>query len=109
MKNKILATLSCIILAGCVEPPANMLKLHTPKGDYTWTSPKNVTMEGLKAMVSPDGTIDIVVNHISSTNDPQVISKTAAGQAALVREYGKAMNSAFTNGINAAKSFQGVP
>jgi hypothetical protein len=75
-------------LTGCkTAVPANTISIKSPRGDWRIATPKNVSIKGMVALVDTNGTFSLSFDQWTSTNDPEVISKSAAGQAAIAREY----------------------
>jgi hypothetical protein len=109
MKKIMLTAIAACLLCGCVNPPANQFAITNPRWKLEVKNPKNFTSKDFEATIDTNGTVRIKWGSISSTNDPQVVSKTAAGQALQIREMGQAITSGITNGINAFKASQGAP
>jgi hypothetical protein len=77
-----------LAVTGCRSPvPANTISIKSPRGDWRIATPKNVNIQGLAASVDTNGVFSLRFDKWTSTNDPEVISKAAAGQAAIAREY----------------------
>lgn len=80
----------CSIMHGPV--PANSIVIHAPSGDYKVATPKNVAIEKFQAAVDSNGVFRVTFDKWTSTNDPEVIGKSFAGQAAVTREFFNGMN-----------------
>lgn len=94
MKTKtLLLTLTATLalaVTGCMNPvPGTRIKGQIGGVPFEVNSPKQTTMKGLMIQHSA-GTNHFVLNiaELSSTNDPQVIDKSYAGQAAVLKTIG---------------------
>lgn len=103
---KAIALCFLLALCGCLRGgsgvPANRITLKTPRGSYDILTPKNVAISNFKASVDTNGAVQIAFEKWSSTNDPLVIDKAAAGQAAIVNAWSGLM------GTVAAKAAEGA-
>lgn len=72
---------------GCMHNPvpANKIDIKTPRGSYQIATPKNVAIEKFKASVDTNGTVEVAFDSWTSTNDPQVVDKSYAGQALVMK------------------------
>lgn len=93
-----------LALCGCggLGVPANRITLKTPRGSYDILTPKNVDISNFKASVDTNGSVQIAFDKWASTNDPLVIDKASAGQAAIVNAWSGLL------GTVAAKSAEGA-
>jgi uncharacterized lipoprotein YajG len=83
-----LSAISLVLLCGCLAP-ANTIRI----GPASIRAPKDVVLEGLTVDIATNGTVQITVDKLSSTNNPQVIDSSAAGTVAII----KATESAILN------------
>jgi uncharacterized lipoprotein YajG len=88
-----------VMLTGCVMPPATQIS----SGAFSLTAPKNLTAQGVEITKDAHGTIAVRIDRIVSTNSPQVIDSTAAGQAAMLSELRSLMQTLIDAGKAAAK------
>jgi len=91
MKHKALLALILALpwLEGCILPPQNSLLVTLPNGTkVSYTSRKQVKITDFKSTHDTNGVPLISFSNLESTNDPQVINATAAGQVAIMKEAG---------------------
>ena len=91
---KTLVLLLPLILAGCTGVPANRISVNFKSGAVEITAPKNTIVEGLTFARDTNATITVQIQRWQSTNDPAVISKAAAGQAQIIREWNGVLKTA---------------
>jgi hypothetical protein len=83
-----------LLLTGCLAP-ANSIRI----GPAAIRAPKDVVLEGLTVDIQTNGAVQITVDKLSSTNNPQVIDASAAGTAAIIKATADAIGSAATKGV----------
>ena len=76
-----LCLIACVCLVGCVNVPSNKITL----GDFKIDAPKNVTADGIE-VIRNGNDVHVRINRLASTDSPQVIDSSAAGQAAIMAE-----------------------
>lgn len=84
MKNlaKLLSVLSfAVVLSGCVSVPKTTLKY----GKLKFSSPKDDQIGSLHVTVTTNGSLTIIANKISATNNPEVINSSAVGQVEIIK------------------------
>lgn len=91
-----------LALAGCSAVPANKINIQGPTGTYSIETLKNVCISNFVATVRTNGELEIKFDYWSSTNDPAVISKAAAGQAAVIDAASKLAATVAAQAVKAA-------
>jgi hypothetical protein len=89
MKTHILLLLAAALFCGCRNPvPGNRIKGSIMGQPFAIDNPKNTTMRNV-TLTAHAGTnsFELRIGEIASTNDPQVIDKAYAGQAAVAKIY----------------------
>ena len=84
--HTVLAILAAGLLAGCSTPAAVVTtEISVSKADGTLhvSSPKNVSIEGLEATVTPDGARTVRLAKYSATADPAIAEAVRAQSQAL--------------------------
>lgn len=84
--HTVLAILAAALLAGCSTPAAVVTtEISVSKADGTLhvSSPKNVSIEGLEATVTPDGARTVRLAKYSATADPAIAEAVRAQSQAL--------------------------
>jgi hypothetical protein len=71
---------AALLLTGCLAP-ANSIRI----GPASIRAPKDVVLEGLTVDIQTNGAVQITVDKLSSTNNPQVIDSSAAGTVSIIR------------------------
>jgi hypothetical protein len=79
-----LSILFILILTGCVMVPASKIQI----GPAYLRIPKNIEVQGLEVVINSESNFTVKATSIKSFNDPAVIDKTAAGEVAIMREFG---------------------
>ena len=89
MKKSLLAiTISIILLTGCVSKlPSTRISGLLGGAPFEMEYQKQTTIEGLMVQHNTlsNGTFILNIQKLSSVNDPQVIDKAYAGQAAVMK------------------------
>jgi hypothetical protein len=95
MKIKCSAALLSLLVTGCVSPPATRISGTVDGVPFSITSPKQVDMAGfhLRADKS-NGTFDLAIDRLGSTNSADVIQTTGAAQVAQIKALGDALSQA---------------
>jgi len=110
---KAFVTLSLLLLCGCagmgrVRVPANEVKFKSRFGELTLVHPQNTKMEAVMIQIMENGAVTAQIGSLNTMNSPEVISKSAAGQAAIIKAYGTEMRETFKAGGEAAGKFAGA-
>lgn len=82
----IITAIAASLLAGCSTPAAVVTtEVSVSKADGTLhvSSPKNVNIEGLEAVVAPDGSRTVRLAKYSATADPAIAEAVRAQSQAL--------------------------
>lgn len=93
-------------LSGCgLLKPVPTTKISGEFNGHKWsyTNPKQACVTNLSIIVNTNGEAKFEIGSISSVNDPQVIDKAYAGQAAVINQLSAATHQAITDAIAAAK------
>jgi hypothetical protein len=107
MKTTIALFALALILMGCktnVQVPSNEVVFSTPSGKLSLKHPQNTRMNGVDVEIRQDGAVHAKIESLNTTNDPDVIQRTADGQAKIVEATGKAV----VDGIKAAGETTGA-
>ena len=84
--SAILSAIAAALCAGCSTPAAVVTtEISVSKADGTLhvSSPKNVSIEGLEATVTPDGARTVRLAKYSATADPAIAEAVRAQSQAL--------------------------
>jgi hypothetical protein len=98
MKTKIIIVSTIALLAaaltGCRTPvPSNHISGSLGGVPFELENHKQTTMQGfLLSVTTGTNTCSLSISNLVSTNDPQVIDKSYAGQAAVTKEFFTGMN-----------------
>jgi hypothetical protein len=87
-----------LVAAGCstsVKVPSNEILFHTDRGELRIKHPQNTEMNGVDVTISGDGSVHAQISTVKTSNDPDVIQKTADGQAKIVEATGSAIEKNF--------------
>ena len=83
-KLKVLCALAAaILLAGCNSVPKSEISFNPKTYTFNISSPKNVTIGGLNASLTTNGTVTIVVTNYSSKNDVEILRAVANANAEI--------------------------
>jgi hypothetical protein len=83
-----------LLLAGCTSPvPSTKFSGYVAGQPFEFVGHKQTSAKGVQlTMHSGTNTFSLTIAELSSQNDPQVISKSYAGQAAVTKEFFTGMN-----------------
>ena len=87
-------TAALALLAGCKSPvPGTHISGSIGGKPFEFNSPKQMAMEGFSlAHTAGTNTFTLTINKMKSENDPAVIDKAFAGQAAVAQTYFNGIN-----------------
>lgn len=97
----------CLVLAaGCsrlsrVQVPANTVDFVTPHGSLSLAHPQDTQMKDVTVEIATNGTIRATIGSLTTKNAPDVIDKTAAGQVAIIKQWGETSEKIFNAGATA--------
>ncbi len=99
--------LTALALAGCVAVPKTKITGTIAGQPFSISSPKDSELRGLEVMAASNGVVTIKIESLSAKMNPDVISTTAAGQAAMINGIAgmvtNAVSAAVSAGVSAAK------
>lgn len=99
--KRILAVMAALACAGCVAPPATIIKGSLAGVPFYLKSPKEIAIENLNLMVVSNA-VTLSIARLGSTNSPQVIQTTAAAQVDMINAVGAQVQQAVATGMKAA-------
>lgn len=112
MKRLTLPLIALLACSGCAafRPAVPTTKFTVWLGNHkaSFSGPKNTDASKLLFEVATNGTMRFSVDHLSATNDANVIDKAAAGQAALIQATGNAIAQGVQAGAAAAGAALGA-
>lgn len=104
-----LAIIVGALLTGCSGiVPSTKLSATVAGQKFTLTNPKNTSISGVICEVETNGTARLSISSLSSTNDSQVIDKSYAGQALVVKTVSDGVAQAFEAGAKMAGAGAGA-
>lgn len=86
------------LLTGCVFVPKTTISGNIGGHPFALSSPKDTTLTGLNIVAETNGSVQIVVSHLQSKMNPDVISTTAQGQVDLINAVSSAVQQAMAAG-----------
>ena len=103
----LLSAFSFLILGttGCfarVQVPANVVSFKTPRGELQLTHPQNTKAKDVSLFVSTNGEYSLSIGSLDTQNNPEVIDRSAAGQVAIMKEFGTQVREGIKTGVEAA-------
>lgn len=100
----LVVALLAILVAGCSSVPTNHIAVDGGKlGKWVIDTPKNVAISDFKVQINTNGVFTLEFKRWSSTNDPVVIDKAAAGDVAKINAMSDLVGQAVKAGVTAAK------
>ncbi len=104
MKKTIIGIGLATLCAGCNLETSTSIKVQMPNGAIvTYSSPKDVTLEGLNVSVNPtNGVVTASVKKWGSSNNPQVLNSAGQQDVAVINAASAAVNSGVQAGMAAA-------
>ena len=103
MKNiTVLASLTAVLLTGCVNVPRTLISGDMSKGTFSIAAPKDGTLEGFQLVRMTNGAIQISVQRHSVRMNPDVIAQTAAGQAQIIHATAQGVGAAIGEAMRQA-------
>lgn len=85
----VMVLIAVALLVGCKSPvPSTKFSGYVAGQPFEFVGHKQTTAKGIELMMhSGTNTFSLKIEELSSQNDPQVISKSYAGQAAVTKEF----------------------
>lgn len=99
--NLLLISAALVIAAGCAKTETK-LRVNPATGELSWTSPKNVSITNIVAVVGTNGTRTVTVGSFETKNDPEVLKSAGDANVNMVNAVGTQLRGAFKDGIEAA-------
>lgn len=99
--NLLLISAALVIAAGCAKTETK-LRVNPATGELSWTSPKNVSITNIVAVVGTNGTRTVTVGSFETKNDPEVLRTAGDANVNMVNAVGTQLRGAFKDGIEAA-------
>lgn len=97
-----------VIVPGCAKTETK-LRVNPATGELSWTSPKNVSITNIVAVVGTNGTRTVTVGSFETKNDPEVLKSAGDSNVNMVNAVGTQLRGAFKDGIEAAGSVAKKP
>ncbi len=97
----------CVAGAGCVAVPKTEISGSLAGQPFKVKAPKDVDLVDLKVKADTNGAVEISIGKLTAKMNPEVISTTAAGQAAMISGIGAILTNvtavAVSSAVSAAK------
>lgn len=95
-----------VALAGCsrlsrVQVPANTVNFKTEHGSLALVHPQDTQMKDVTIEIATNGTVRAQIGTLTTKNSPDVIDKSAAGQVAIIKQWGETSEKIFNAGAAA--------
>lgn len=102
-----------VVVSGCarasrVQVPANTVNFKTEHGSLSLQHPQDTQMKDVTIEIATNGTVRAQIGSLTTKNSADVIDQTAAGQVAIIKQWGDTGAQMFKAGAEAAGNAAGA-